>query len=67
MHLIPDGFPLSIPGILEDIERAMQQAPQPERQSISKFGVWSYAFKVSYVKLIEDILTIFAKRNINEN
>ena len=34
MHLIPAGLPSGIPGIGEDIERAMQQAAHPGRQSI---------------------------------
>jgi hypothetical protein len=34
MHLIPAGFPPGIPGIDDEIEIAMQQAPQPSLQSI---------------------------------
>jgi hypothetical protein len=34
MHRIPAGFPSGIPGIAEDMEGAMQQAPQFLRQSI---------------------------------
>ena len=34
MHRTPDGLPSGIPGIGDDIEIAMQQAPQPGRQSI---------------------------------
>ena len=29
MHLVPAGLPFSIPGIDEDIEITIQQAPQP--------------------------------------
>jgi hypothetical protein len=49
MHLTPAGFPSGIPGSGEDMERAMQQAPQPERHFItmgSKFKVQSSKFKV---------------------
>jgi len=28
IHLVPDGFPSGIPGIGEEIEGAIQQAPQ---------------------------------------
>ncbi len=35
MHLTPAGFPSGIPGNGEEIDNAMQQAPQSERQSIS--------------------------------
>ena len=34
MHLTPAGFPPGIPGIGDDIEIAIQQAPQPERHFI---------------------------------
>jgi hypothetical protein len=34
MHLTPDGFPSGIPGIGEDIDAAMQQAPQFGRHSM---------------------------------
>jgi hypothetical protein len=34
MHLTPAGFPSGIPGIGEDIDKAMQQAPQEDLQSI---------------------------------
>jgi hypothetical protein len=34
MHLTPEGFPSGIPGIGEEIEIAMQQAPQSGRHSI---------------------------------
>jgi len=34
MHLTPAGFPSAIPGIGDDIDKAMQHAPQPKRQSI---------------------------------
>jgi hypothetical protein len=33
-HLTPAGLPRGIPGIGEEIEGAMQQAPQSARQSI---------------------------------
>jgi hypothetical protein len=36
MHLTPAGFPSGIPGIGDDIEIAMQHAPQSGRQSIEK-------------------------------
>jgi hypothetical protein len=36
MHLSPAGLPSGIPGIGEEIEIAMQQAPQSERHSIIK-------------------------------
>lgn len=35
MHLTPAGFPLSIPGITEDIDGAIQQAPHPNLHSIN--------------------------------
>lgn len=35
-HGIPAGLPPGIPGIGEEIEGAMQQAPQPERQFIAQ-------------------------------
>jgi hypothetical protein len=53
MHLTPAGFPSGIPGSGEDMERAMQQAPQPERHFItmgSKFKVQSSKFKVQSSK-----------------
>jgi hypothetical protein len=34
MHLTPAGFPFGIPGILEDMEGAIQQAPHPSLHSI---------------------------------
>ena len=34
MHLIPAGLPSGIPGIGDDIEGAMQHAPQPGRHFI---------------------------------
>jgi len=34
MHLTPAGFPSGIPGIGDDIDGAMQQAPQRGRQFI---------------------------------
>jgi elongation factor P len=36
MHLTPAGLPSGIPGIGDEIEIAIQQAPQPGRQSIRK-------------------------------
>ncbi len=36
MHLTPAGLPSGIPGIEEDIEIAMQQAPQSGRHSINE-------------------------------
>lgn len=35
MHLTPAGFPLGIPGIGDEIEGAMQQAPHPNRQGMN--------------------------------
>jgi hypothetical protein len=35
MHLTPAGLPLGIPGKEEEIDNAIQQAPQFERQSIN--------------------------------
>lgn len=35
MHLTPAGLPLGIPGISDDIEIAIQQAPHPILQSIT--------------------------------
>ena len=37
MHLTPAGFPLGIPGIGEDIDGAIQHAPQPVIQNCSVF------------------------------
>jgi hypothetical protein len=34
MHRTPAGFPSGIPGMGEDIEGAMQQAPHPGLQSM---------------------------------
>ena len=34
MQRTPAGFPSGIPGIGDEIEGAMQHAPQPERQSM---------------------------------
>jgi hypothetical protein len=34
MHLTPAGFPSGMPGIGEDIDNSMQQAPQFSLQSI---------------------------------
>jgi len=36
MHFTPAGFPPFMPGIPEEIESAMQQAPQAGRHSIRK-------------------------------
>jgi len=36
MHFTPAGLPEGIPGIGEEIDIAMQQAPQLGRQSISE-------------------------------
>jgi len=36
MQRTPAGFPAGIPGMGEEIDRAIQQAPQPARQSISE-------------------------------
>jgi hypothetical protein len=36
MHLTPVGLPAGMPGIGEEIDIAMQQAPQFGRQSISE-------------------------------
>jgi len=38
MHLTPAGFPPGIPGIGDEIDKAMQQAPQPSRQIIKKIN-----------------------------
>jgi hypothetical protein len=38
MQRTPAGFPFGIPGIREEIDGAMQQAPQPERQSVWVIG-----------------------------
>jgi hypothetical protein len=35
MQRTPAGFPSGIPGIGDEIDGAMQHAPQPERQSMS--------------------------------
>jgi hypothetical protein len=37
MHLTPEGFPSGIPGIGDDIDIAMQQAPQSGRQSMVEY------------------------------
>jgi hypothetical protein len=37
MHLTPAGFPSGIPGIGEEIEGAIQQAPHPILQSLFSF------------------------------
>jgi hypothetical protein len=34
MQRTPAGFPFGIPGIGDEIDGAMQQAPQPERHSV---------------------------------
>jgi hypothetical protein len=36
MHLTPEGLPSGIPGIGDEIDIAIQQAPQSGRQSILK-------------------------------
>jgi hypothetical protein len=36
MHLTPAGFPSGKPGIGDDIDAAMQHAPQSGRQSIGE-------------------------------
>jgi hypothetical protein len=33
MHRTPAGFPLGIPGTFDEIDGAIQQAPQPMRQA----------------------------------
>jgi hypothetical protein len=60
MHLTPAGFPSGIPGTGEEIEIAMQQAPQPGRQSIKKFRVKSFELKVKSNKLFQLQYIIFA-------
>jgi hypothetical protein len=44
MHLSPAFFPLGIPGIGDEMEGMMQQAPHPSRQSI-KFDVMAVSFE----------------------
>ena len=39
IHLTPAGLPSGIPGIGEEIDNAMQQAPQPERHSMIKLEI----------------------------
>jgi hypothetical protein len=52
MHLTPAGLPSGIPGMGEEIDIAMQHAPQPLRQSISYSIIYSVrrllAYNISY-------------------
>jgi len=54
MHLIPAGFPSGIPGMGEDIEIAMQQAPQPGLQSMLIF-FGSAIYKISSEQWIQPL------------
>jgi hypothetical protein len=38
-HLTPAGLPSGMPGIGDEIEGAMQHAPQPERQFMKRKGI----------------------------
>ena len=49
MHLTPAGLPSGIPGIGDEIDAAMQQAPQPGLHSISK-GILAQWFRGSAVQ-----------------
>jgi hypothetical protein len=48
MHLTPAGLPSGIPGIMDEIERAIQHAPHPVRHSM--FG--SLEFDGKYIKIL---------------
>ena len=48
MHGTPAGLPFGMPGIGDDIDGAMQHAPQPGRQFIFKSLVSSYCTGHSY-------------------
>ena len=57
MHLTPAGLPFSIPGIGEDIEIAIQQAPQPGLQlNLSAMLVYS-------INIDKNLYTIFINRD----
>ena len=45
MHLTPEGLPSGIPGIGDDIDKAMQQAPQFSRHSNIKCIIY-YVFQM---------------------
>ncbi len=62
MHRTPAGLPSGIPGIGDDIEITVQQAPQPGRHSITKIN-WSLTGKNKYIyanirMMRIDILTV---------
>jgi hypothetical protein len=61
MHLIPAGLPSGIPGISEDIDTAMQQAPQPVRHSMDQ----SLVFKCKYIKIlsVRMLYSVFSMRH----
>jgi hypothetical protein len=44
MHRTPGGFPADIPGILDEMDGAMQHAPHPARQETST----SFNFCIGY-------------------
>jgi hypothetical protein len=48
-HRTPAGFPSGIPGIGEEIDRAMQHAPHPTRQS-NLTGEEGDAIEESFIK-----------------
>ncbi len=56
MHLTPAGLPSGIPGIGDEIEIAMQQAPQSGRQSIKKIKDKSKKTKVKSKKVKAGII-----------
>lgn len=56
----PAGFPSGIPGRGEDIEMAMQQAPQPDRQVMVLFLGRAFGF-------IENSLSQVGERFTNKN
>jgi len=70
MHLTPAGLPSAIPGIGEDIDKEMQQAPQPGRHSIGDVlkGVTAHRRKGAMAKngfhIITDLISYNQYKNI---
>jgi hypothetical protein len=65
MHLSPTFLPPGIPGIGDDIDRAIQHAPQLGRQSIDTGYLIKDKDKSIKIKVV--ILAIFVKTPQNEN
>jgi hypothetical protein len=77
MHLTPAGFPFSMPGIGEEIETAIQQAPQSGLHSIGDvlcnmyYGLYAFnrvnliiIIGLTAIRKSSEILCIFTETGI---